>query len=164
MKATVRSIVSQIDDRFRVSSIATLDEIAEATLVRERFMVQLVGFLAALALLLASIGIFCLFSYVATQRTGEIGIRMALGAQAGNVVRMLLRENDRACRRRSGHRIVGSLGCHADDFQLLFGLSPMDPKAILAATLILAVAAIGAAYLPARRASRVDPVVALRAY
>ena len=134
----------------------------EATLVQERMMATLAGAFGLLALSLVCVGLFGLLAYGVAQRTKEIGIRMALGAHAGRVVQLVLRD---------GARLVGigiALGLPAAWLasrwtkSMLFGVTPTDPTAIGGALALLTVAALLASYLPARRASRLDPLTALR--
>jgi predicted lysophospholipase L1 biosynthesis ABC-type transport system permease subunit len=132
------------------------------SLLRERLMARLSGMFGALALLLASIGLYGLLSYGVASRTNEIGIRMALGARAGNVLRLILKEAVLLV-------IVGllagiPLALYVARFAstLLFELSPTDPLSLSIAGAVLFIVALLAAYLPARRATKVDPLVALR--
>ena len=123
---------------------------------------MLAGVLGACALALATVGMFGVFAYAVRQRTREIGIRMALGAQPSAVVRLVLGGHSRAV---VGGLIAGLLGGVAASLILrnrLHGLSPFDPISYLGVATILTVAGLAASYVPARRATRVDPVVALR--
>jgi predicted permease len=131
-------------------------------LVRERLMAMLSGFFGFLAALLTMVGLYGVISYIVARRRNEIGIRMALGAQRGQVVRMVLREAGRLL-------IIGittgtalSLAAGQGAGALLFGLKPYDPLTIIVASALLAAIAAFASFLPARRASKVDPMVALR--
>jgi len=146
--------------------VNTLASEMDAALVRERLIATLASFFGALALLLAGVGLYGLLAFGVVQRTGEMGVRMALGAQRRDVLWMILREAlslvligvglgvpvALAAARLAANQISG----------LLFGLNAGDPVTIAAATGLLAAVAGVAAYLPARRASRVDPMVALR--
>ncbi len=131
-------------------------------LVRERLMAMLSGFFGLLAALLTMVGLYGVISYIVARRRNEIGIRMALGAQRGQVVGMVMREAGRML-------VIGILAGTALSLvagragsSLLFGLKPYDPLTLVAAGVLLAVIAALASFVPARRASRLDPLVALR--
>jgi predicted permease len=144
------------------SRTLTLRQEIDQLLLSERMIAILSGFFGVLALLLASIGLYGLMAYTVTRRTSEIGIRMALGAQPRNVVWLVLRETLLLV--LTGVAIglpVAFVSTRLISSQL-FGLTPTDPLTIAAATLLLVAVAALAGYLPARRASRVDPIVALR--
>jgi ABC-type antimicrobial peptide transport system permease subunit len=134
----------------------------QESLLRERLMATLSGFFGLLALLLASIGLYGLLSYGVASRTNEIGIRMALGAGKRNVLSLILREALLlvVIGVAIGVPAVLYLGRFAST--LLFELSPKDPASLVLASTVLLVVALLAAYLPARRATKVDPLVALR--
>jgi ABC-type antimicrobial peptide transport system permease subunit len=117
---------------------------------------------ATVALLLGSVGIYGVIAYVATQRTREIGIRMALGAQTGDVRRLFLRHGLLLTGSGLALGIAVALALTRVVSALLFGVSPMDPVTYIAVAASLATIALFATYLPARRASRTDPIVALR--
>jgi ABC-type antimicrobial peptide transport system permease subunit len=131
-------------------------------LVRERLMAMLTGFFGLLAALLAMIGLYGVVSYVVTRRRNEIGIRMALGARGGQVAGMIVRE---AARLLAIGVVIGTalaLIAGRSASSLLFGLKPYDPLTLAGASVLLTVIALGASFLPARRASRMDPMAALR--
>ena len=145
-----------------VTEVRPLSSQVEATMVQERMLATLAGGFSVLALTLACVGLYGLLAYSVAQRTKEIGVRMALGAQAPRVVALVLRRGAKLV-------LIGiALGLPAAWIasrwveSMLFGLEPADPTVVLGAILLLTAAAQIAAYLPARRASRVDPVVALR--
>jgi putative ABC transport system permease protein len=132
------------------------------SLLRERLMATLSGFFGFLAALLATVGLYGVISYTVARRTNEIGIRMALGAQRGNVLGMIMREAGAllAIGLIAGAGLALAAGRAATSF--LYGLKPYDPLTIVLATLALAAVAAAASFLPAQRASRLDPMVALR--
>jgi ABC-type antimicrobial peptide transport system permease subunit len=139
-----------------------MDEVIASSLARRRFsMILLVGF-ATLALLLASVGIYGVISYVVGQRTHEIGIRMALGARQLDILRLVLSGAGRLAVIGIGVGLVSALALTRLMATLLYGVGPNDPLTFIAVPAILVSVALLASYLPARRASKVDPMVALR--
>jgi len=152
----------QADPDTLITSIATLNERVSASLIKERLIATLSLFFGLLALLLASIGLYGVMSYDVARRTNEIGIRMALGAEAKRVVRLVLRQTLLWVVLGLGIGWCATLATAHLLQSLLFGLTPRDPLTAGAAALVLLVVAGIAAFLPARRASRIDPLVALR--
>lgn len=144
------------------SRTATVDQMMSRVLVNERVIALLSGFFAALALLLASIGLYGLMSYGVTRRTREIGVRVALGAQQGKVRWMILRETLALTLIGIAIGIPSGLAATRLIASMLFGLSPSDLTTTAAACLLLLAVAFFAGYLPARRASSIDPILALR--
>jgi ABC-type antimicrobial peptide transport system permease subunit len=144
-------------------NIMVLKNEIRASLLRERIMAILSGFFGALATLLATLGLYGLIAYSVSCRQMEIGIRTALGATRGTVVRMVLRETMKML---MVGLVVGSalaLVAARSARTLLFGLEPHDPGTLILAVGLLSIAALMAAYVPARRAANVDPTIALRA-
>jgi putative ABC transport system permease protein len=133
----------------------------EESLLRERLMAKLSGFFGILALLLASIGLYGLLSYGVASRTNEIGIRMALGARTRDVVTLILKESVALVLIGVGIGVPVVLYVARFAKSLLFELSPTDPFSLLAASLVLLLVSILAGYLPARRATKIDPLEAL---
>jgi ABC-type lipoprotein release transport system permease subunit len=127
-----------------------------------RFTVLVLGAFAVMALLLAAIGIYGILAYSVAQRTQEIGIRMALGAEPGSVVGLVLRGSLTSVALGIGIGLAGAFGATRVLTTFLFGVAPMDPMVNTAAVIVLAAVAWVAGYIPARRATRVDPLVALR--
>ena len=140
----------------------SLKNIVQGSLLRERLMATLSGFFGLLAALLAVIGLYGVMSYMVARRTNEIGIRMALGADRVNVLAMVLREAGRLLAlgfvAGTALAVVAAFAARA----MLFGLRPYDPLTLLMAMAGLAAVALTASYLPARRAAKLDPMVALR--
>jgi predicted permease len=158
----VRQMINQIDDKLPIYGLTTMNEQLRDKLNQERLIAQLVSFFGALALLLAAIGLYGVMAHGVTRRTNEIGIRMALGARGGNIAWMVLRETLYLV---LAGLVIGVpaalLGARLISAQL-FGLSPTDPLTLIGAAAVLALVALLAGYLPARRAAKVDPLVALR--
>jgi ABC-type antimicrobial peptide transport system permease subunit len=158
----VRQAIKQVNSQLPVDEVVSLSEHVGRSLVPQKLVARLAAFFGLLALLLACVGLYGVLSYAVARRTGEIGIRMALGAQSGTVLWLVLRE---------ALALVGSgvaIGLLVALFvtklanSLLFGLKPNDPLTLTAAAVLLFAVATVAGYLPARRAARVDPLVALR--
>jgi putative ABC transport system permease protein len=145
-----------------VNDISTLEARTRAATFVQRMAGTFVGAFGVLALALAAIGIYGLISYNTRQRTHEIGIRMALGAQQTDVLRMILRQGMWLAGIGLALGVVLSLLLGRLMSSLLFGVSARDPLTFVAVTALLAFVALLACYLPARRATRVDPMVALR--
>jgi putative ABC transport system permease protein len=162
MFGAVRSAILSVDGEQAVYNVATLEELQSNSIVlRSFFMVLLITF-AVLALMLAVVGIYGVMSYAVTQRTQEIGIRMALGAGASDVLKLILR-NGLAL--TAGGVVIGLAGAFVLTrllAVLLFGVQPTDALTFATVSLTLVIAALVACYLPARRATKVDPLVALR--
>ncbi|HXB71317.1 MAG TPA: ABC transporter permease [Candidatus Acidoferrales bacterium] len=158
----VRAALRRVDAGLPTAEFRTLDDLVERAVSPRRFVVVLLGGFALLALLLASLGIYGVVSYSVNQRTQEIGIRMALGASAGHVQFRVLRETVGLALAGSLVGVAGSAAVARLLESLLFGVQPGDALTFLAMTLVLTSVAALAGYLPARRASRIDPMAALR--
>ena len=162
LAAAIRAEAQRIDDTMGVPDVRPLSAFIDASVVKERLMTVLLSFFGILATLLAAIGLYGLMAYSVSQRTNEIGIRLALGAQRRNVVALVMRETMLMAVIGVIVGLVAAMGATRLIASLLYGLTPNDPLTIaLTAILLLAVAAL-AGYLPARRAARVDPMLALR--
>ena len=140
----------------------TLEVIKEESMGNNRFRVLLLGTFAAVSLLLSAIGIYGVISYVVGQRTHEIGIRIALGAQRSDVLRLMLGEGMKMALIGVAIGIAAALGLTQLMAKMLFGVSATDPITFFVVALVLTAVALTACYIPARRAMRVDPMVALR--
>jgi putative ABC transport system permease protein len=158
----IREAVEKLNGENVMYETKPLEEIVADSLAARRFSMILLGVFAALALLLSSIGIYGVISYVVGQRTHEIGIRMALGAQRGHVLRLMLGEGMKMALVGVAIGIAASLGLTRLMANMLFGVSAADPITFCGVALVLAGVALTACYIPARRAMRVDPMVALR--
>ncbi len=159
---SVRDQVRSIDGDLPVFSIRGMDEIVSETIGQQRFAMSLLGVFAFVALILSSVGIYGVMSYSVTQRTHEIGIRMALGADQKDVLKLMLKHGAALTASGMALGIAGAIVATRFMKFMLFGISPNDPVTFAVITVLLGAVAIAACYLPARRATRVDPIVALR--
>lgn len=162
MAGAVRQIVVEVDRTVPVSQVRTMDHIVSQSVSQPRFNLFLVGLFSTLALLLSAAGIYGVTAYTVAQRTHELGIRLALGAQLGDVLRMVMWQGMSVI----GIGIVVGLGAAFGLLRLmkslLFGVSESDPVTLVTITGVLGVVALVACYIPARRATKVDPLEALR--
>jgi predicted permease len=158
----IRDAVRSIDPAVPVENIGRMDEVIDVSLRAPRFFGSLFGAFAGFALLLTAIGIYGLFSYLITQKTREIGVRMALGASRAQVLTQFLRQAAGVCGLGAVAGLAGAFGLTRFLRAFLFEVRPTDPLALTAATLVLAFTAVFAALVPSLRATRVNPVVALR--
>ncbi|HXZ10890.1 MAG TPA: ABC transporter permease [Candidatus Sulfotelmatobacter sp.] len=157
----IRRAVVAMNKEQGAYAFKTMEEIVSRSLGERRFAMILLGSFAGLALLLASVGIYGVVSYLASQRTREIGIRMALGAQRRDVLRLVLGEGVKMALFGVGIGLAAAAGLTRLMTHVLYGVSATDPLTFAGVTLLLAAVALAASWLPARRAMRVDPIVAL---
>lgn len=162
LATAVRREVQGVDKDQPVSYLRTMEQVASESLSRPRSSVVLVGLFAAIAMILAAVGIYGVISHSVAQRTHEIGIRMALGARPADVLKLVLGRGVRLMLTGLSIGLVAALGLTRFMAGLLYGVGSQDPSIFLAAACLLAVVALFACYLPARRAAKVDPMVALR--
>jgi len=160
--AAIRTAIHQVDAELPVPAFQTMDEIVSGSVAQRRFQMNLVLLFAVVALLLASLGIYGVVSYSVAQRSNEVGIRMALGARASEIQAMMLVQALRPVVIGLAAGILASLALGRVLGSLLFGVSTIDPATILSVTAILSLVAAAASYFPARRATRIDPLLALR--
>ncbi|HSP06332.1 MAG TPA: FtsX-like permease family protein, partial [Acidobacteriota bacterium] len=158
----IRHAVRSIDPAMPVSNLKTMDERLADSLAPRRFAVTLLGFFAAVALLMAAIGLYGVISYSVTLRTQEIGIRMALGAQTSQVLSMVLGHGMRLAAIGTAIGLFGAWILARSLSSQLFEIGAFDPVVFLLMAIVLAIVAAMAAYIPAHRAARVDPMGALR--
>jgi putative ABC transport system permease protein len=160
--ATIRQEVQKMDKDLPVTDVAMMSDALEASVAQPRFRTFLLGLFAAMALVLAATGIFGVISYSVSRRTNEIGIRVALGASRSTILRMILRETLTLTFVGMAVGIPCALAASRLLGHMLFGVSANDPATLAVVALVLAVVASLAGFVPARRAMRVDPIVALR--
>jgi predicted permease len=158
----IRRKLAGVNSDMVVYGTETMSDVISDSLSAQRFAMILLGVFAGLAMVLASIGIYGVISYVVGQRTREIGIRMALGAERGTVLKMVLLQAGRMVVAGLAAGLVAAIALTRLMSSMLFGVSPMDPVTLLGGTVLLALVALLACYWPARRATQVDPTVALR--
>ena len=157
-----RDLVASVDARVPVTRVETIEEIMSRALAGESITLVLLGIAATLALFLGSIGLFGVISYVVTQRTREIGLRMALGAEVREVREMVLWQGFRVAAMGVGLGLVAAFALSRLMGSILYGVSATDPLTFGTAPVVLLLVALLATWLPARRASRVDPMESLR--
>jgi putative ABC transport system permease protein len=158
----IRSVTHSIDKNLPVTDIAQLPDVLNASVAQPRFRTLLLGLFGAIALILAAVGIFGVISYSVSRRTHELGIRMALGAQPGSVVSMILRETLALTLIGIAIGVPCAVAAARLVTHLLFNVAPYDPATLTLVSLLLVAVGALASYIPARRAMKVDPVVALR--
>jgi ABC-type antimicrobial peptide transport system permease subunit len=160
--AAIRNEVRQLDPNLPVYDIKTFADQIDESISRERMIALLSSFFGLFALLLAGLGLYGVMAYAVSRRTREIGVRMALGAQPGNVLWLVLRETLLLVAIGIAIGLPAALAATRLTKGLLFGLTANDPLTITLAPLVMIAIAAMAGYLPARRAAQVDPMVALR--
>jgi putative ABC transport system permease protein len=159
---SIRNAVREIDPDQPVSAIQTMDEIVSQTITPQKFATWMLGLFAAVALLLAALGIYGVMAYSVVQRTHEIGIRMALGAERKDVLRMIVGQGMKLTLIGVGVGLVGSFLVMRAMSDLLFGVKASDPVTYGGVAIVLSLVALMSCLLPARRATKVDPMIALR--
>src|SRR5499426_2394466 len=158
----LRGSVAAMDKNLAVSNISAMEEVTAQSIGQERFTLLLLGLFSALALSLAAAGIYGVMSYAVAQRTHEIGVRVTLGAQTRDVLKLVVTQGMALVLAGVGIGLASSLALTGFIRGLLFGVSAPDPMTFVAISILLSVVALLACYMPARRATKVDPMVALR--
>jgi putative ABC transport system permease protein len=159
---TVKKQVWSLDNQVPVSEVQSMDDLMALSLAQERFNLLLLAAFAGLALVLAAVGIYGMMAYRVSQRTHEIGVYVALGAQRGDVLRLMMRDAAILAGIGIGIGVTGAVALTRVMRTLLFEVTPTDPTVFSAVVVVLGLVALTACYIPARRALSVSPTVALR--
>jgi predicted permease len=162
LAASVRERVRAIDPALPVARVATMDDVVAGAVTRERFSALLLGVFATAALLLAAVGLYGVMAYLVAQRTAEVGIRIALGGRPADVRRLVVRQGVGIAAAGLGAGLLGALALSRSLARLLYEVRPTDPVTYVGIALLLLFVSVLASYVPARRATRIDPVNALR--
>jgi putative ABC transport system permease protein len=162
LTAAARAAVRDVDGAQPVAAIRTMEDIVSESVTQPRFNLTLLGVFGGIALILSAAGIYGVVSYTVTQRTHEIGIRMAVGAKEHDVLRLIMKQGMKPAVMGLAIGLASAIGLTRLMKSLLFGVSATDPLTFATLALLLLSVALLACYLPARRATKVDPMVALR--
>jgi ABC-type antimicrobial peptide transport system permease subunit len=162
LASTIQRTVAGLDPSLPIIRLRAMDEVFDESIGRPRLLAQLLAIFAALALLLSTIGIYGVLSYMVTERRREIGIRMALGATPSSMLRMVLGQGFRLALAGIGIGLAIALAAGRTLTSLLFGVGSADPITMAAVVALIGAVALVACYMPGRSATRVDPMVALR--
>ena len=162
LASSIRDGIHSVDKDQPIFRVMTMEQVVSNSVAQRRFSMLLLVIFSAVALLLAAVGIYGVMSYSVTQRSHEIGIRMALGARQGDVLKMVVRQGMKITLIGVGIGLVGAFLATQVMSSLLFGVGARDPLTFVAIPVILAGVALGACFVPARRATKVDPMIALR--
>jgi putative ABC transport system permease protein len=160
--AAIRSSVRQLDPQLAVDNIATMEQRLAGSIARPRFYAALTGALAVIAIVLSAVGIYGVMAYAVSQCTRDIGVRIALGASTSDVLVMVMRQGCLIAGCGMAMGLIGAAAVTRSLDTLLFGLTPFDPATFALVSLLVGLVALVACYVPARRAMRIDPIVALR--
>jgi putative ABC transport system permease protein len=158
----IRRAVGSVDPMLAISGVGTMDQAVDKSLAMDRFTKWLLTLLGATGLVLAIVGVYGVIAYFVTQRTHELGVRLALGASASGLRWLVVKQGMVLAGLGVAIGAVASLVVSRILSSMLFGITPRDPLTFAVVTALLAVVAVGASYIPARRATRIDPLEALR--
>jgi putative ABC transport system permease protein len=158
----VREALRETDPQVAAYDVKSIQDAVDESLARQRLQGQVLGLFAVLALLLTVVGIYGVISYTVAQRTREIGVRVALGAQRSNVIGMVLAHGARMAGAGIAIGLIGAFALSGTVASLLYGVKPTDLVTFVSVPLVLGFVTIAATYLPALRATRVDPLIAIR--
>jgi predicted lysophospholipase L1 biosynthesis ABC-type transport system permease subunit len=159
---TLRKEILSLGPVMIISGVRTMHSLVQEALWLDQIEAASAAALSAIGMFLAALGLYGVIAYVVSKRQQEIGIRMAMGAERGTVMRMVLAQGLRTTAIGMGLGLVASLGTMRLLSSMLYGVSPSDPISLLGSSVLVILVAIAASYIPARRAARVDPMVALR--
>ena len=162
LSPAVRSLIVRLDPAAGIDAMRPLEELVRASLTRQRFYALLPGIFAVIATVLGAVGIYGVLAYAVGQRIQEFGVRLALGAQPRDILRLVLRRGILLTALGIVIGVAGAMALSRYLRSMLFELTPLDPTTYLIVTFLFAAVALVAAYLPTRRATRIDPAVALR--
>jgi putative ABC transport system permease protein len=162
IQKSIREAIHSVDKSQALSDVRTVEQIKDQSLATNRLQSVLMGIFGTVALILAGIGIYGVISYSVAQRTHEIGIRAALGASGGNLLRLVLRRGLTLALVGLVIGFAGAMGLTRWMTRILYGVTARDPATLVSVAAVLALVAASACYVPARRATKVDPLVALR--
>jgi putative ABC transport system permease protein len=163
LAADLRETIWSIDPNLALSQVATLETVFEASMAPQRFVSLLLGGFAALALVLGAVGIYGVMAFMVSQRRREIGIRMALGARPLDVLQAVMSRGLLLTGLGVGFGLLAAIAAGRALSTLLFEVSPADPLTLVSVAVLLGLSALFACFWPARRATRVDPMITLRA-
>jgi len=162
MAESIRQAILGVDPDQPVTNVRTMEDVIAASVVQRRFILMLLGVFAGAALLLAAVGLYGVIAYAVSQRTREIGIRMALGAARSDVLGLVLRQGMQMAAIGILLGVIGAIGVTRLLVNLLYEIKPTDPLTFVGMSLFLLLVSLFASWLPARRAALVDPIEALR--
>jgi predicted permease len=163
LSAAVRRTLAELDSDIPLANVRTMNDVVAKSMARTSLTMLLLAVAGGMALVLAAVGLYGVISYIVSRRTREIGIRVALGAQVAEVIRNVTLQSLRLALLGTAVGVVGALLLTRLLRSMLFEVSPTDPVVLVGVSLVLIAVALAASYLPARRAARIDPVIALRA-